>query len=126
MGGSVKFAIVGLVTDQAPDTDPRPLYVQVAADLRRAIREGEFPVGSKVPSRRQISERYRVSAVTAAQAVSLLKAEGVVVGHQGRGTYVRGEVGPERDLSAEVTDLYALVDQLHERVTRVEQRYEDG
>lgn len=103
------------------DPDGRPLYVQVADHLRQAIRAGEFPVGSKVPSRRQLSERFRVSAVTAAQAVSLLKSEGVVVGYQGRGTFVRGEVGPPaRDLAAEVTDLRTAVEELRERMSRIE------
>lgn len=57
-------------------TDPRSPSRQIADDLRIAIDSGELAPGSKIPSERELVERYGTAAQTARQAVSLLKAEG--------------------------------------------------
>lgn len=70
-------------------TDPRSPSRQMADDLGEAIRKGEFRPLSKLPSERELVERYGTAPQTARQAISLLKAEGLVVGMPGRGTFVR-------------------------------------
>jgi GntR family transcriptional regulator len=70
-------------------TDPRSPSRQIADDLRKEIRAGALTPGAQLPSERELVERYGTSAQTARQAVSLLKAEGLVVGMPGRGIFVR-------------------------------------
>lgn len=67
----------------------RPAYLRIAADLRVLIEEGDLPPGARLPSRAQLSRRYRVSDRVAVEAVKVLAAEGLVEGRPGSGTYVR-------------------------------------
>ncbi|MEU0935611.1 GntR family transcriptional regulator [Embleya sp. NPDC005971] len=66
-----------------------PAYVRVANALRERIRAGEFPPGSRIPSRAEITATYEVGHTSALEALRLLTAEGLVEGRQGSGTYVR-------------------------------------
>jgi GntR family transcriptional regulator len=82
-------------------TDPRSPSKQIADDLRALITAGELAAGAKLPSERELSERYRVAPQTVRQAVAILKHEGLVVGQPGRGVFVRAQgplirLGPER------------------------------
>ncbi|MGH3097730.1 MAG: GntR family transcriptional regulator [Streptosporangiales bacterium] len=75
-------------------TDPRSPSRQIADALGDAIRQGEFQPGSRLPSERQLVERYGTAPQTARQAISLLKSEGLVVGMPGRGIFVRERRSP--------------------------------
>ena len=68
-----------------------PLRVQLAERLAARIDAGEYPPGSRIPSAAALAEAYGVSQRTAAQAVSILKERGLVVGVPGRGVFVRPE-----------------------------------
>ena len=57
-------------------TSDRPLYRQIADQLRTAIREGRYAEGTPLPSETQLAEMYDVTRMTARQAVDLLKNEG--------------------------------------------------
>ncbi|MFE2445461.1 GntR family transcriptional regulator [Streptomyces sp. NPDC059426] len=70
-----------------PSTTPR--IHEIASDLRTRIDGGEFAAGSKLPSTRELTEQYDISAQAIARVVSLLKADGVVEGRQGAGVFVR-------------------------------------
>jgi GntR family transcriptional regulator len=70
-------------------TDPRPPYRQIADQLRAAIYAGELGPGSRLPSERELVERYGTAHQTVRQAVNLLKTEGLVIGQAGRGVFVR-------------------------------------
>jgi DNA-binding GntR family transcriptional regulator len=83
-----------------PD-DPRPPYKQVAADIAAKIRDGTYPAGSQLPPRRKMVEDYNVAAMTIQNALRALAHDGLVVGQQGRGVYVRvnpGAAVPHADL----------------------------
>lgn len=63
-------------------------YQSIAADLRRKIESGEWPPGTRLPTKRELAARYQVNPATIDHAMILLKAEGLVVGHRGIGTWV--------------------------------------
>lgn len=70
-------------------TRTRPLLSDVVRqELKRAIIEGEFPQGSKLPNEEQLRERFEVSRITLREAVRGLIEDGYVVRRQGSGTYV--------------------------------------
>lgn len=76
---------------QLPNLDSTggvPLYRQVKAWLLNGIRRGLWPVGSPIPSERELSDRLRISRATLRQAVDELEHEGWLVRSQGRGTFV--------------------------------------
>jgi GntR family transcriptional regulator len=72
----------GVVAEFVPD------YRRVAEDIRQTIRDGRLAPGAKLPVRRELVVQYGVSSITIDNAMLILKAEGWVRGHQGRGTYV--------------------------------------
>lgn len=77
----------------------RPLYEQIADQLRRAIYSGEFPPGSQLPSERELIDRFDASRNTVRLALGLLTNEGLVASSQGRGSFVR-ERAPLRYLAS--------------------------
>jgi DNA-binding GntR family transcriptional regulator len=70
-------------------TRTRPLLSDVVrSELRRAIIEGEFPPGAKLPNEESLRDRFSVSRITLREAVRGLIEDGYVVRRQGSGTYV--------------------------------------
>ncbi|MGH3192628.1 MAG: GntR family transcriptional regulator [Streptosporangiaceae bacterium] len=63
-----------------------PLYLQLAAILRRQIEAGELV--SRVPSVRTLAQEYGVSHITAGKALSVLREEGLIESVRGKGAYV--------------------------------------
>ncbi|KIF02958.1 transcriptional regulator [Streptomyces sp. RSD-27] len=64
---------------------PTLKYEQIAESLRRRIADGEFGPGSLLPSSRDLCEQWAVSRATAVKAMEVLRADGLVIPHQGRG-----------------------------------------
>ena len=69
--------------------DDRPVFKQIADDLRRAIEDGRYAPGDKLPSETDLIKRYDVARMTVRSAVGLLAAEGLTVAEHGRGVFVR-------------------------------------
>jgi GntR family transcriptional regulator len=63
-------------------------FRRIAADLREAIRRGEYAPGHQLPSASALIERYGVARQTVQNAIDLLRAEGLVLGRQGAGWFV--------------------------------------
>lgn len=72
-----------------PDFTGRPHYLIVADELRRRIEDGELRPGSQIPSMAELVREYGTSSTTVRQAIGILRNEGHLVGHQGKGIFVR-------------------------------------
>src|SRR5947208_12834106 len=66
-----------------------PKYLQIAAALRREIREGQFKPDNRLPAETALAERFRVSPITLRSALSVLRSEGLIESRHGVGTFVR-------------------------------------
>lgn len=77
------------MTDSIDRTSDRPVYQQIADELREGILEGTFAAGSPLPSERELMDKYDASRGTVRQSVAVLKAEGLVSIEQGRGAFAR-------------------------------------
>ena len=71
-----------------PPVDHRRLYRQIAEHIARMILGGEFPVGSRLPSERDLAERLKVSRSSVREALIALEVEGVVEVRVGAGVTV--------------------------------------
>jgi GntR family transcriptional regulator len=71
-----------------------PLHEQVAADIRRAIADGEAAPGDRLPPARDLAAVMGVNANTVLRALRLLRDEGLLEFRRGRGVTVAGT--PER------------------------------
>jgi DNA-binding GntR family transcriptional regulator len=110
----------------------RPAYVQVADQLREAIRSGQFAPGSQLPSYEALMKTYGVSITVIRSAVRELKTEGLVYTHQGKGAFVRDPLPPPGQppiaqgsdaflaVMAEIRSLHDDFDRVNERLARVE------
>lgn len=65
----------------------RPLYLQLADELRVEIERGDYP--GKIPSITALASMYDIAAVTVRKALDVLRAEGLLEFVPGRGTYVK-------------------------------------
>ncbi|MEU0565176.1 winged helix-turn-helix domain-containing protein [Nonomuraea sp. NPDC005983] len=88
----------------------RPGYLQIADDLRTQIKTGSLGPGAALPSTAQLCQRYDVSASVVKAAISVLRTEGLIVGQQGKGVFVRegaATSAAEEPASSEVMDQLA-------------------
>ncbi|MDB4913255.1 MAG: Transcriptional regulator, GntR family [Gemmatimonadetes bacterium] len=69
-------------------SDPRPIYVQIIDEVRRALVVGTLSAEDPLPSVRQLAGELRVNPNTVSQAYRELERQGVVEVRRGQGTYV--------------------------------------
>lgn len=68
--------------------DPRPIYIQIIDEVRRALVVGTLNADDPLPSVRQLAGELRVNPNTVSQAYRELERRGVVEVRRGQGTYV--------------------------------------
>jgi len=75
-------------------TDPTDLYEQVAAEIRRAIANGEAQSGERLPPSKDLAAVLGVNNNTVLRSLRLLRDEGLLEFRRGRGISVAAT--PER------------------------------
>lgn len=72
-----------------------PAYLQVARQVKQALRLGILDVGDKLPAVKEVVAEVGINPNTVMKAYWELEHEGLVEGHQGVGTFVvRRPSGP--------------------------------
>jgi GntR family transcriptional regulator len=74
--------------------DPTDLFEQVAAEIRRAIADGEAKPGERLPPAKDLAAVLGVNTNTVLRSLRLLRDEGLLEFRRGRGISVTGT--PER------------------------------
>ena len=69
-------------------SDTRPIYVQIADEVRRCIATGEATAGDSLPSVRDLAAELRVNPNTVQQAYRELERANAVYAKRGQGTFV--------------------------------------
>lgn len=92
----------------------QPLYLQLAAEFRRLIDSGVWPVGEQIPSLEVLMSQYQVSRMTLRNALGILEAEAMITRGRGRGTFVqqRSTTQPALALPTSWAEAVALSDVL--------------
>ena len=67
-----------------------PLYVQLRDQLRALVHAGDLRPGDRIPASRELATMLGVHRTTVANAYAELESEGLIQGHVGRGTFIRG------------------------------------
>ena len=81
----------------------RRVHEEIIAQIRRQLAEGHWKSGDRLPSERDLSERFKVSRASVREAIRALESAGLVRIKNGEGTYVAS--GPEAFLSPLVSVL---------------------
>jgi DNA-binding transcriptional regulator YhcF (GntR family) len=71
-------------------SEPVPLHDQVAAEIRRAIADGEAGPGERLPLTKDIAAVLGVNKNTVLRALHILRDEGLLEFRRGRGITVAG------------------------------------
>ena len=98
--------------------DPTPLYLQIAARVRRLVALGALVPGDRIPTVRDLAVRARVNRNTAARAIQELEREGLVRTRVGQGTFV-AEGGGRIDVRAREAAIDSRIDRLVEDAVRL-------
>src|SRR5580700_575674 len=77
------------ITELNPESDA-PLYRQLYSQIKDLIESGRVDHGSRLPATRELAGQLGLNRTTVSAAYELLEAEGLIAGHVGRGSFVRG------------------------------------
>ncbi len=83
----VSYGAVMISIDRGP-----PLWKQVATDMRRRIKAGEWT--GRLPGEKHLAQEYGVSLGPVRKAMAALREEGLIQTDKGWGSYVTGSEPP--------------------------------
>ncbi len=84
------------------------LYIKIFNEISSLIKNGEYPVGSRLPTERELAERFKVSRPTIREAIIALEAKEEVSVKAGSGVYVLGNNLISDDFSREISAFEVL------------------
>lgn len=73
-----------------------PAYIRIHDDIKEQIDLGNWKIGQRLPSERDLADHYNVSRMTLRQAITLLVEEGILTRKVGSGTFVTSSRVQER------------------------------
>lgn len=91
----------------------QPLYVQLAQSVAERIAQGEYAVGSLLPTEAELGAAFGVSRYTVRQAIQHLRQQGLVSARKGVGTRVESR-GTQARYSQSLQSLSELLQYAHE------------
>src|SRR5690348_10137870 len=101
--------MLNVKVDRADATD---LHEQVAAELRRAIADGEAKPGERLPPSKDLAAVIGVNTNTVLRALRTLRDEGLLEFRRGRGVTVSSTAPRRNELVAKARELVTLAREL--------------
>src|SRR5947208_1827498 len=101
---------------------PKPKAVQVADALREDIKK--MKPGDKLPSQRELMDRFGYASQTIQNGLAALRAEGLIVSAGNLGNFVSDESAPGSDVRDDIKEIRSQVQALAERLEALENRSE--
>jgi GntR family transcriptional regulator len=80
--------VVGDLSHELSRDAPHPLHDQIAALIRQRVVSGRWPAHMRLPSEPELAQMLEVARGTVRRSMRSLIEEGLLVQHQGRGTFV--------------------------------------
>ncbi|MDP4125612.1 MAG: FadR/GntR family transcriptional regulator [Bacillota bacterium] len=68
---------------------PQKIYKQIVEQIGQLVAEGQLKPGDRLPSERELVERFQVSRASIREAISALEMMGLIEVRSGEGTYIR-------------------------------------
>ena len=73
--------------------DSKPMYLQIVDQIKHRVALGDWPVGEKLLSIRELAIGLKISVITVKRAYAELEKEGVIITQHGKGSFIA--TGPE-------------------------------
>jgi DNA-binding transcriptional regulator YhcF (GntR family) len=86
-------------------TLPTPLFEQLASAVRSAIIDGRVVGGERLPAARDLAATVGINLHTVLRGYQLLRDEGLIELHPGRGAVVATRIGGRSALAGAIHDL---------------------
>ncbi|MFC8021770.1 winged helix-turn-helix domain-containing protein [[Kitasatospora] papulosa] len=103
---------------------PKPKAVQVADALRSDIKK--MTPGEKLPSQRELIDRFGYASQTIQNGLATLRAEGLIVSAGNLGNFVSDGSAPKGDVRDDIKEIYSQLQALSERLEALENRFAPG
>ncbi|GGP07465.1 GntR family transcriptional regulator [Oceanobacillus neutriphilus] len=87
-----------------------PLYLQLIEEIKEKIENQTYREHEKLPSERELCDRYELSRITVRQALQALEQEGYIYKLHGKGTFV-SQMAFKQDLK----QLYSFTDEMRKK-----------
>lgn len=84
--------------------DNRPIYTQLLEHIQTNIISGAYPIGSKLPSVRELAQEASVNPNTMQKALSELERSGLIYSQRTAGRFVTEDAGMIRGKRAEIAE----------------------
>ncbi|MDR7871697.1 MAG: GntR family transcriptional regulator [Tissierellaceae bacterium] len=72
------------------NSNKKPIYEQIASQIKNMILNGGLKEGDALPSMRALAQELRISVITTKRAYEELEKDGFIVSATGRGSFVAG------------------------------------
>ena len=73
------------------NADGKPIYLQIADQIKTMILEGKLAPGDMLPSMRTLAIELRISFMTTKRAYEELEREGFIESYTGKGSFVKAQ-----------------------------------
>ena len=73
------------------NSSDKPIYEQIAEQIKNLIINGELKEGELMPSIRSLAKELQISVITTKRAYEELERSGYIVSVQGKGSYVSAQ-----------------------------------
>jgi DNA-binding GntR family transcriptional regulator len=103
---------------------PKPKAVQVADALRAEVKR--MKPGERLPTQRELSDRFGFAGQTIQNGLAILRAEGVIESAGNLGNFVSGGQVKEVERDDDIKEIRSQIQALTERVAALEARSEPG
>jgi DNA-binding FadR family transcriptional regulator len=91
-------------------SEPRRLYEKISRKLAKAIADGDYELGQRLPSERELAQTFSVSRPTVREAIIALELDGLVQVRLGSGVYVMNRMPPGGKESAKDIGPFELLE----------------
>jgi len=95
------------------ENDPRPLYAQIAGEIKEQIRDGTLQPGDELPSVRELADSLAINLHTVHHAYQQLRDQGIILLRLGQ----RARVATRRQPAARAEVQGKLAGRLKEMIT---------
>jgi len=102
------------LVDQETET---PLYVQLTEHFRSMLETRELQPGERFPAELELVKHYGVARITVRTAIAELVQDGMLVRHQGKGTFVA-----EQKIDRELVSVASFTERMNSRGLRAGSR----